>query len=257
MTSISVYGYDQQILGYGSSDEESKSCQDVGSLRLAEAATQCFLLQLPLELREHIYRCILPRTIDTGTKGIAWLRGTTSILATSKQIHSEAAKIFYANNTFVLDVVWDCSTFVYQWLLPSGLIPKHTMAFPDHFSPRNRALMRKFYIRVHHVDSYTGMVKYNYGGHGLIDGTRDQVRFLCQTLRSLASIHSLHIHLQDDSTTSTAPNDSAQTMLEPFLDLKNTLRISTSGSITPAFSQKLHALLTDANSQKDVLPTLT
>ncbi|MCJ1480331.1 hypothetical protein MMC06_000486 [Schaereria dolodes] len=252
MTSISIYGYDSGMLDCESPEENIDPCEERKPLSGPESVSKCGFLQLPVELRGLIYGHLLPNTVKVGPRGIAWLRGTTSILATNKQIYSETSRIIYGDNTFVIDVLYDCSTFAYQWLLPSGLIPKRTMAFPDDFALQHISLMRKFHIQVHHLDDYTGMVKYGYGGHGLTDGTRDQVKFLCQTLRSLSLIRSLHIHFRDDSKSKTSKG-TTHYVLEPFLDLKNTFEITTSGSINTHINDGFQSRLSNAFSRNSFL----
>ena len=258
--SISVYGYDQRLLHFPDPDNPtankpvsvpeaggrfsnendsfySKHEQEQNSY--GPPPSRCHLLELPLELRQTILSHVLPRTIPT-PKGIAWLRGTTSILATNHRLHHECAALIYSNNTFVIDTVYDCSTFAYQWLLPtSGLVPKRTMAFPEQLAARNICLLQRLHIRLHHVDSYTGMVKYNCGGHGLVEGLRDQVRFLCQVLRQLPEIKVLHVELLDSS----GSKGLDEIVCGPFLELRNTRVMTTSGAFSAAFARKLEALV--------------
>ena len=251
MESISVYGYDRRLLqSVQLSSEKQTSREEVASTVLfAEEEAQdtsslsprCYLLQLPLELREIILSLILPHTAHS-PKGISWLRGTTAVLAACKQLHNEGTSLIYGTNAFVIDTIYDCSTFAYQWLLPSGLVPKRTMAFPEQLASRNVALMRRFQIRVHHVDSYTGMLKYNCGGHGLVEGLRDQVRFLCQALRELREIQMLHIELRDGGGIIGVD----EIICAPFLELKNTRAVTISGKFSSSFAKELKTRLEDA-----------
>ncbi|MCJ1374561.1 hypothetical protein MMC20_005793 [Loxospora ochrophaea] len=229
MNAISVYGYELSMLSKVETpilEEERKSDRTMSPPNHDKTSDRCRLLQLPLELREQIYRDLLPTTTST-PKDIAWLRGNITILAANSQIYSEALPLMYSNATFVIDVAWDCITFAYQWLLPSGLIPSERMPFP--LSPRHLPLTRRFRIRIHHVDSYTGMVKYNYSGRGLTNGLKDQVSTLCTVLSSLPEIHTLHIHLQDDNPPTTSAT-STDHLLTPFLTLHNTRTVSLSSS---------------------------
>ena len=72
------------------------------------------------------------------------------------------------------------------------------MAFPDDLAPRTVALMRRFQVRVHHVDSYLGMMKYGYGGSGLAEGLADQVRWLGRILGRLERVLELRVVWRDD-----------------------------------------------------------
>lgn len=184
------------------------------------------VLQLPFEIRSLIYSSLLPTTLSHPSKGIVWRRGNVAILATNRQIYQETSKLLYGNNTFSIDVEWDSITFKYQWILPSGLVPTRTMKFPDDFVTRNVSLMKRFQIRVHYVDSYTGMVKYNYGGHGLTDGLRSRVIDLCRVLEGVSELARLEIELRDENE----DTELGQTLLEPFLQLSNVRQLVISGA---------------------------
>ena len=183
------------------------------------------LLQLPLEIRIHIYSYLLPATISHPTKGAVWQRGNTAVLATNRQIYQETITLLYGNSTFSIDVEWDSITFKYQWILPSGLVPTRTMKFPDDFAVRNVSLMRRLKIRAHHVDSYTGMVKYNYGGYGLTDGLRGQVKDLCRVLEGAKELTRLEIELHDGNKDIRL----GQTLLDPFSQLPNVRQVILTG----------------------------
>lgn len=218
-------------------------------LQVDGPSKKCALLALPFELRRGIYKHLLPRTVETGHKGTAWIRGNTAIMAANKQIYAEATAVMYGNSTFLLDIEWDRITFAYQWLLPTGLVPKRTLAFPDQLASRNVALIRRLHVRVHHVGSYTGMIKYNYGGHGLTDGVRDQVAALCTLLNNLPEITKLSIELRDGS----AIAGLGQRVLEPFLMLKNTREVTVGGSLTPGYAEHILSRLNDAYTRNSFL----
>jgi len=198
------------------------------------------VLRLPLEVRRHIYSYLLPATVEHGSKGIVWRRGNVAILFVNKQIYQEAISMLYGNNTFIIDVEWDSISFKYQWLLPSGLVPSRTMKFPDDIAARNVPFIKRLHIRVHHVDSYTGMVKYNYGGHGLTDGLRNRVEDLCQVLKGVAELAKLEIQLLDGNKNA----ELGQTVLEPFSQLSNIHRATVSGPMTVAYARHLEVCMT-------------
>lgn len=256
-TNISVYGYDQRMLvsdvptrSADGSITESKSAMEKASTHQATSrSTQSPLLKLPIELRDRIHELVLPSSVEAGAKGIAWVRGHCAILATSKRIYHEAIRVVYGRNTFVVDVVWDGVTFAYQWVLPTGLVPKRTFAFPNKLAKRNIALIRKILIRIHHVDNYTGMVKHNFGGPGLREGLKIQVEELCQrTLQQMYEISHLHIHFQNDSHTMSVD----QAILRPLMSLTNTRTLKLTGSITADLASTLQAQLTDAYSRNSI-----
>lgn len=141
------------------------------NMELVSPPARSYFLQLPLELRQHIYQYVLPSSaasckhtresrrrtraisdnVVTGTRpnvlgrerekecGVVWLRGCISILAVNHQIHEECANILYGgNNLFAVNVRYDGILFKYRWLqLPSGLTPGRDVHFLDHFSHRN------------------------------------------------------------------------------------------------------------------------
>lgn len=251
MAPLLVIGYDQTMLeGPKKSDlkYEEEPRKDTAGLQSDESSKCCALLALPFELRRAIYEYLLPKTVETGHKGSVWVRGHTAIMAANKQIQAETTAIMYGSNTFLLDIEWLCTTFAYQWFLPTGLVPKRTLVF-DQLAYRGMALIRKLHVRVHHVDSYTGMVKYNYSGQGLTDGVRDQVSALCTFLRNLPEITKLTIELRDGSATIGL----GQGVLEPFLTLKNTREVTVSGTITPDYAEHISCRLHDAYTRNSFL----
>ncbi len=134
MASVSVYGYDQRMLAAPCNPRPEDNKKNSPRPNLSQGSTNCPLLKLPLEIRINIYKHILPTTAHLKTKGTAWLRDNIALLATNKQIYAEAIKIMYGSSTFVIDVSYDSITFAYQWLLPSGLVPKTTLTFPQKFA---------------------------------------------------------------------------------------------------------------------------
>lgn len=251
---ISVYGYDHRMLA-NSAPTLAANCQEsnasvVTSLDQSPYSSKKLpLLQLPIELRNKIFGLVLPHTTDAGTRGIAWVRGHCAILATSRRVFNEGIRIMYGRNTFVIDVVWDGVTFAYQWLLPTGLIPKRTFAFPEKLAKRNVSYIRKLIVRIHHVDNYTGMIKHNFSGPGLRQGLKLQVERLCQdTLQDMYEISHLHIHFQNDGHKDSVD----QQILEPLMQLTKTRTLQLTGSITPRMERALQVRLSDAYSRNSI-----
>ncbi|MCJ1416802.1 hypothetical protein MMC32_003140 [Xylographa parallela] len=209
MEPISVYGYDHRMLEH-SPPSNTKSPPPSPKDPIPENTspltppTPSQLLALPPELRAQILRHLLPRSLPapTLTDPPIWLRGTTAILATCRLLYTEGLPLLYSHNVFALEVVWDCCTFAYRYVSrsasPHPLVAPRTMAFPDDLAPRTVALMRRFQVRVHHVDSYLGMMKYGYGGSGLAEGLADQVRWLGRILGRLERVLELRVVWRDD-----------------------------------------------------------
>ncbi|KAI0578756.1 hypothetical protein TUN199_07367 [Pyrenophora tritici-repentis] len=139
----------------------------------------------------------LPRTDRETGNDIVWRRGSTNLLAVSRQVHEEAVDMLYGDNTFVVDVKFDAINFRYRWRTANNLTPNRTYQFLNHFSQRNLLRIRNYIINVESVDDYTGMIKYNCGGRGLPAGIRGKVRELVDLMVVAPELHRLHIHLID------------------------------------------------------------
>lgn len=113
-----------------------------------------------------------------------WQRGCTSVLATCRQTHREAAEALYGDNTFSLLVSYDKIQFHYAWQLASGLQPqgRHDVA-PTWVEIGYVRMMRSFVLTVEHVDGYTATMKYNCGSAGLVAGLRGQLNKLVRLIR--------------------------------------------------------------------------
>lgn len=231
MESISVYGYSQDLLAATNplAQQQNDMVEEVKSYhKLSEGAIACPLLALPFELRVNIYSHVLPTTVELEGKGVLWRRGNVTILSTNKQIYNEAIELMYGNAIFAIDVTWGGITFAYQWLLSTGLVPKTNLAFPESLAWRNLGLVRKLQIRIYQVDSYTGMMKYNYAGrYSLTAGLKDQIETLCTSLQDMAELRYLDIHIQNNSD-DPVPTD---IIMDPFSRLRNSLKISLSGNL--------------------------
>jgi hypothetical protein len=120
---------------------------------------------------------------------IAWRRGNTSLFAVCRQLHDECADMVYGSNTFLLGVTFSNITFRFRYLLPSGMAPQREYAFLELMPARYLRRLRRVFISVDHVDSYTGMIKYNVSGKGLVHGIRRQVLKLVCALQPMATSH--------------------------------------------------------------------
>ena len=266
-------------------------------------------LYLPLEIRQQIYRYLLPSTIRTASStGIAWQRGHTSLLGTCRQVSEECADLLYGENTFALVVSYDRIVFRYRWVLPSGLEPSRAYLFvldqdqhrrrllvdkgggvaaggggfgavdaagsgdeqqqtrsKEMFpaaSPRYIRRIRNYDVSVEHVDSYTGMIKFNCGGPGLTAGLRAQVARLASLLRAADSLNSFRVRLADVNRTLKELRrvpllggergmsaEVAQTVLEPLVALSGARKVEIMGLVTPEFRDFL-----EKEMKKDIKP---
>jgi hypothetical protein len=85
----------------------------------------------------------------------------------------------------MLGVTFSSITFRFRFLLPSGMAPKREYNFLELMPERYLRRLRRVLVCVDHVDSYTGMIKYNVSGKGLMHGLRRQVLKLVCALQPL------------------------------------------------------------------------
>jgi len=97
MASISVYGYDPEMLidhdelyNEGISSESNV----VEAHKLEAQSTSCPLLELPYELRAQIYSYVLPSTTRLTKYGAVWHRATAPMWSASRQLYNECIPIF-------------------------------------------------------------------------------------------------------------------------------------------------------------------
>ncbi|KAI7165781.1 hypothetical protein KC343_g9415 [Hortaea werneckii] len=122
-------------------------------------------------------------TTSNGVSNVVWQRGQISLLSVCRQLHDECAELIYGTNTFLLFLTFADITFRYRWLLLSGAAPSRHYKFLDLLPQKYLKLVRKVVVHVDHVDSYTGMIKFNVGGKGLTHGLRRQVQRLVNALK--------------------------------------------------------------------------
>ena len=246
MAPMSVNGYSTQMLATTGREvfayDERKDVVKPKYHELSPGSMSCPLLAVPPEIRFMIYSYALPTTMDHqdyADRVTAWLRGSIAILAANKQIYHEAIEIMYGANTFSIDVGYKTINFAYQWLLPCGRAPRTTIAFLDLVAKRNIALIRNCLIRVHMVDSYAGMIKYNVTSLShLAKGVQRQALKLVESLQTGRVISRLHIHLVINEYNPELYPYGDKALL-PFLDLRNVSAFFLSGRITPDFQARL------------------
>jgi hypothetical protein len=153
---------------------------------------------------------------------IAWRRGNTSLFAVCRQLHDECADMVYGSNTFLLGVTFSNITFRFRYLLPSGMAPQREYAFLELMPARYLRRLRRVFISVDHVDSYTGMIKYNVSGKGLVHGIRRQVLKLVCALQPPPMAGQDEKREIDDSIEEPARSDLARVVI----------RISSGNTVT-------------------------
>ena len=254
MAFISVYGYDAEMLAVSDSlcfphlGEPPKAEQP---LILTHRGSP--FLKLPNELRTQIYKHVLPRTIETPDRGVVWIRATAPIWATNRLVYNECIRLIYGNPIFLIDVRYDRIEFLYQWILSQRpLVPKRIFNFPDPIAACNKPLMRKFHVRVHQVDGYTGMIKYNYSNPEILArGLNRQVGILCAFLKELPKVRELRISYHGGNEESQA---FLPLVMEPFWQLKQTQTVTVQDPlrVNDALRTELQEHLTDAYAKNSL-----
>lgn len=234
MTSISVYGYDPETLSaHGEMHKDGTSSEEyaMGAHKLTVGSTSCPFLELPYELRLHIYSYVLPSTTHHPTHGVVWYRGIAPIWSVSHQLYNECIPLFYGSCTFHVDVRYMGVDFRHQWSQRAQqgcLYPKRIYDFPYMVAARNRPLMRRFEIHLHQVDSYMGMFKYHRSRpEALALRLKFGVATLCETLRDIPEIRELRILCDGGDA---ASRQMMHLVLQPFSRLNNTHDVYVQGT---------------------------
>ena len=113
--------------------------------------------------------------------------------------------------------------------------------------------MRKVYIRIHQVDSYTGMIKYNYSNPEILArGLRSQISLLCSLLNKSYEIRELLIsyHGGDEESHKVLP-----LAMEPFWQLMNTkiVTVKDLGRINESLRIRLQDHLMNAYTKNSLM----
>ena len=113
--------------------------------------------------------------------------------------------------------------------------------------------MRKFHVRVHQVDSYIGMVKYNYSNLEILArGLRCQANILCAFLNDTHEIREMRIsfHGGDEEGHKVLP-----VVMEPFWQLKKTKKVTVEdpGRVNEPLRMGLQEHLTNAYTRNSLM----
>ncbi|KAJ9620255.1 hypothetical protein H2203_008020 [Taxawa tesnikishii (nom. ined.)] len=224
-------------------------------------------------------------TTRAGSRNTIWRRGQTSLLSVSRQVHDECAELLYGEAIFVIFVTYDNITFRFRWLNSlNGLTPSRTYEFLDLVPPRYMRLIKRLDVTVDHVDSYTGMIKFNVGGKGLTHGLEMQVARLVKALEPPGNSPNCDVesgkgkrteqrsgqrheglkrisvkllngndHLDAEKRTKVKARESnirgateVQTVLDPLAKLKGLVSVELTGAVTEEFAAMLRGKMTEA-----------
>ena len=266
------------------------------------------LLKLPWELRQQILSYLLPHTQDfkdsgllseharnfsavrnrgargmpipnaasaAGVSNVVWQRGNINLFCVCKQLHQECSELVYAKNTFLLFVSYLDITFRFRWLLPSGLAPSRKYNLLKLLPEKYMRMIKRVVVHVDHVDSYTGMIKFNVGGRGLTHGLRRQIQRLVNALRSPVQndgaesddrqLAKVNIRVSNGNAVLDAlksdivrqreggikVSEDLEEMLEPFGDLRGVREVNINGAVTERFARALEEKMTSIESVED------
>ncbi|KAK3716815.1 hypothetical protein LTR37_006165 [Vermiconidia calcicola] len=227
------------------------------------------LLKLPLELRQQILKYLLPHTKefrDSGSLG----EHARNFSAVKKR---EAKGMIIPNGgnpspAGISNVVWQrgniniLSVYIkwrFRWLLPSGMAPSRHFKFLELMPEKYMRLIKRVVVHIDHVDSYTGMIKFNVGGKGLTHGLRLRVQLLVNALRGGSGGHEdkrlTRVNIKVSNGNAVLDQlksdivrqreggikvaEDLEEMLEPFEDLRGVREVSIGGAVTEQFADKL------------------
>lgn len=213
----------------------------------------------------------------TAVAPIVWHRGNTKILRACRQVHDECADLLYGGNTFLLFVTYAGVVFRYSWLLRSGYNVMRRYPFLELMPARYLQRLRRVMVNVEHVDGYTGMIKFNVSGKGLVLGVQKQIQRLVDALRSTVS-ESADSQPQGNSTGAVSCTltqvririSSANSivdemkrlrqggegakavkdldeMLAPFEQLSGVRDVEVTGAVTDELARRLERLMSDSS----------
>lgn len=213
---------------------------------------------------------VLPQKIDASQKGpshVVWQPGNIRLLSVSRQLHDECAEIMYGSNTFLLFVTFSGISFRYSWMLKSGLSPTRRYSFLELIPRRYLILIKRVIVNVDHVDSYTGMIKFNVSGKGLTHGLRKQNQRLVNALQAHPvqledgtaltyqerRLNKIKIQVSNGNAVldqikkevvrqregKIRVAEDLEEMLEPFGELRGVRSVQIAGAVTTEFSERL------------------
>lgn len=122
--------------------------------------------------------------VGSPANNVVWQKGNINIFSVCKQLHDECAELMYGSNTFLLFIEFSGITFRFRWLLANAMAPMRTYPFLELLPERYLRLIKRVVVNLDHVDSYTGMIKFNVGGKGLTHELRRQVQRLVNALKA-------------------------------------------------------------------------
>ncbi|TKA74294.1 hypothetical protein B0A55_05415 [Friedmanniomyces simplex] len=221
---------------------------------------------------------VLPRADDSikasvhktraSLSNIVWLRGNVHLFLVNRQLHNECAELVYGGqNTFLLFLTYEGIKWRFRWLLHSGQAPMRNYPFLELFPQRYLRLVRRVVVHVDLVDAYTGMIKFNVSGEGLVHGLRRQVQRLVNALKPAQEEDGEHekgkclmklavkvaksavsetVHRRQNvksGEVAAGGEEDVETVLMPLRQLYGVRDVSVSGAVTDGFARELETCL--------------
>ncbi|KAI9714790.1 MAG: hypothetical protein M1820_000079 [Bogoriella megaspora] len=220
------------------------------------------LLSLPVELRHEIFSYALPHSQllrprrESHQESIVWYRKSLSPLLVSRALLSSCLDYIYSTSMFTIHVTYDAIKFHQPWLNSRGLLPSNDFVFPECFSSANRKRIRKYSITIKQPDDYTGMIKYNCQGPGLIVRMKEQVRKLVVVMNESEILDVVVINNErvwDGKRTGDGEVQrivrASQVALEPFLKLEHRVsQVKVIGAVDIDFAKQLRQEMAKAKT---------
>ncbi|KAK1048737.1 hypothetical protein LTS16_004210 [Friedmanniomyces endolithicus] len=211
------------------------------------------------------HRASPARDTRANLSNIVWRRGNVHLFRVNRQLHNECAELVYGGtNTFLLFLTYEGIKWRYRWLLPSGQAPMRNYPFLELFPPRYLKLVKRVVVHVDLVDAYTGMIKFNVSGKGLVHGLRRQVQRLVNALKPVDGVEGeeryltrLAVRVANSAVSATVvprrqsgkvgevatAQGDVETVLMPLRQLYGVRDANISGAVSPEFARELETRL--------------
>ena len=221
-------------------------------------------LCLPLEIREKIYKDILPCTVSKpyrNNNAAAWRLGNMALLATCRLVYEECVSIVYGENVFTLAVESAGTVFIMSFVSRHGAMRQNRIYdFYKYFADRIVSRMKKLEVSVNHYADFTSMTKYDCGGRALNHVLRSQIEALVDVLDRAEPLRWMQIRFTiSDGLARGITNAgqfvlrgeysfpvSLQNVLLPFSQLSHVRDVAVTGAVTTEFAKALECDMSKA-----------
>ena len=214
-------------------------------------------LRLPLEVREKIYREVLPFTsskLHRDDSAATWRLGDMALLATCRHVYEECVSIVYGENIFTLVVDSAATVFIMPYVSRYGKMRQHRVYdFYVYFTDRIISRMKRIEVSVNHYADFTSMTKYDCGGRALNHVLRSQVEALVDVLDRAEPLRWMQIRFTVSNGQARGIANAGHFVLEgeysspaflqnvllPFSQLSHVRDVAVTGAVTTEFAKAL------------------